>query len=332
MVNASTETAPSNSDDRSYRLLRESCGLVTTLPLKFLIIRGEDRKAWLQGQLTNDLRQLGPNGSIGACICAPTGQLLAACRVWSLDESYILGAHRDVMPKVAERFSASIIMEDVEFEVLEDFGLLSVQGPQATQWLSEKLDTPTLDAGKAVIGSHAIFVLRADHSGFGGWDIVYPSKALKGLKSALKDLEQVSDSALSLAQLEAGIPRFGSDMTEKTLPPEMGSQFESRMISYSKGCYTGQEVLMRIHSRGHTNRTWVALFTDDVVPIGSTISHSSRTDAGVITRAGDSPTFGPIAAAFLRPEAVADGEEVTVNTPNGPVLAEVRLMPLLRFD
>jgi folate-binding protein YgfZ len=118
-------------------------------------------------------------------------------------------------------------------------------------------------------------------------------------------------------------------MDEKTLPPEMGPAFEARNISYSKGCYTGQEVLMRIHSRGHTNKTWMALVSDEPIPIGASLAHGKRDDAGVVTSSGESPQFGYIAGAMLRNEAAFDGERVRVNGESRSFEAEVRPFPLL---
>jgi len=126
------------------------------------------------------------------------------------------------------------------------------------------------------------------------------------------------------ARIELGIPKRSFDYTEKTLPPELGLAFEKKFISYNKGCYTGQEVLMRIHSRGHTNKTWVGLLLDQPVQAGSIVSHESREDAGVITSAAISPEFGPIASAMLRNEASQDGEEVSVQGVKGIV----RQMPI----
>jgi folate-binding Fe-S cluster repair protein YgfZ len=103
-------------------------------------------------------------------------------------------------------------------------------------------------------------------------------------------------------------------------------------VSYKKGCYTGQEVLMRIHSRGHTNRTWMALTSDTEMPVGARVRHRNRDDAGVVTSAGDSPDYGPIAGAMLRAEAAIPNENVEVETSEGWVPARVHLMPILRME
>lgn len=320
------------SFEAGYALLRESCGLIADFPLRFMAIHGEDRKAWLQGQLTNDLRELESGGSIAGCFCTPTGQLLAICRVWSLDGGYILGTHKGSFSAVAERFETHVVMEDVTAEPMDEWAPYSVQGPLATKCLSEFLELPTLDAGLVAFDNHEGIALRADHSGLGGWDILVSRSFSCAVESRLAKIGVITEESLNAAQVEAGIPQFGVDTDARTLPPELGEAFVAKSISYTKGCYTGQEVLMRIHSRGHTNRTWVGLICETMPSKGQPISVGSTTSAGHVTRTAYSPRFGPIAAGFLKNDFAHFGESVAIQTDSGPVQAEVRPMPILRLD
>jgi folate-binding protein YgfZ len=163
-------------------------------------------------------------------------------------------------------------------------------------------------------------------------DVWVPREAGPAIDALTGDFDSISREAYNIARLEAGIPLYGADMNARTLPPEMGAQFEARHISYKKGCYTGQEVLMRIHSRGHTNRTWVGLLSDDPLEIGAPIAHSLRADAGTVTSSVFSPDYGYLGAAMVRNELAFDGEMVKVRTERGDVEAEVRRMPILRLD
>jgi folate-binding protein YgfZ len=138
-------------------------------------------------------------------------------------------------------------------------------------------------------------------------------------------VEVLSPEGYELATLEAGIPRFGIDTNDKTLPPELGPHFESNHVSYTKGCYTGQEVLMRMHSRGHTNKTWVGLKASAPISPGTRVSYEGK-DVGTVHRAALSPAFGHIASATLRNEATAEGTKVQA----GDTAAEVVTMPFLR--
>jgi folate-binding protein YgfZ len=129
-------------------------------------------------------------------------------------------------------------------------------------------------------------------------------------------------------RIERGSPRWGVDIREKTLPPEMGASFVERTVSYQKGCYTGQEVLMRIKSRGHTNRTWTGLVCESPVDADSQVGSSVRESAGFVTSSAVSPDFGPIAAAMLHNEAAVEGTEVVVVSAGKEVKAVVRPFPL----
>ncbi|HVT13218.1 MAG TPA: hypothetical protein VHE55_13215 [Fimbriimonadaceae bacterium] len=317
----------------SFDRLRADCGLFEPDDISIIEIRGEDRKGWLQGQATNDLKQLDMGASSAFCLCSPTGQLLAVCDIWGLRDRFILTCARSSADAFLRRVEQMVVLEDVEAkDISEDFEMLSVQGPNATRALQDHVILPTLDAADSRAGDVEVLTLRSNRTGLGGWDVLVPKSSAKTAKSIRKSFHAIHREAFQIAQLEAGIPAATRDWDAKTLPPELGPAFEARHISYRKGCYTGQEVLMRIHSRGHTNRTWVALLAERPMSPGNSVAHSRRKDAGVVTSAFYSPDYGYIAGAILRNEAVLEGDYVTVETGAGPVEAEIRQMPILRFD
>jgi tRNA-modifying protein YgfZ len=306
----------------SYRTLREAC--VQHVPQAALVrLTGSDRKGWLQGQATHNLERLDVGWSRGFCLCSPTGQILAVCRVWALPDSLLVGTDLVTLPALLQRIEDMVILEDVQAELLsERMSLFSYQGPDASALLRERWPLPSLDAGLAEAG----FALRHDRTGSGGWDLWVEADATP-LPFDL--VPPVDAGAWDVARLEAGIPLVGRDIGSKTLPPELGAAFEEEHVSYRKGCYTGQEVLMRIHARGHTNRVWVGLLADAPLEPDLAVVHPGCEGAGVVTSAGVSPAIGPIAGAMLRREAARPGDLVVVQTSSGEVEAEVRPMPLL---
>lgn len=316
--------------EEGYRLLREDCGLVDLSWKRAVRFTGEDNKGWLQGQVTNDLRKLEPGGAINFCLCKPTGQLEAMATMWSLPSQLIAVSHHAGANALMDRVKSNVVLEDVQAQIL-DVEILSVQGPEATRTLSKLVTLPTLDAGQVEFEGTDVTLLRSNRSGYGGWDIILPRDAAKASKKLRKQFPVVSPQAFSTACLEAGIPSFGLDTDDKTLPPELGAAFMSTHVSFSKGCYAGQEVLMRIHSRGHTNRTWVGLVADEGLRVGDIIRHLNRDDAGRVTRVAYSPDFGFIAGAMIRNEAAFPGEIVRIQRGEGEIEAEVQEMPLLRF-
>lgn len=316
----------------SYDLLRAECGRFPTAGLTLVELSGEDRKGWLQGQASNNMRSMDLGASSAFCLCEPTGQILAVCELWSLTDRFIVALHEDSLGNFLKRVEQMVILESVEAKVLDGFRSISIQGPDATRRLSSLLHLPTLDAGESEFEGASVALLRSNRAGTGGWDVMVPSDAKKAVKRLEKEFPEIHPEAAEIARIECGIPRYGQDVSSKTMPPELGSAFDARHVSYNKGCYTGQEVLMRIKSRGHTNRTWMGLIADDPIEVGDLVSHPRRSDAGQVTSAAFSPAYGPIGAAMLRSEAALDGDTVTVHTTSGPVRAELREMPILRME
>lgn len=306
-----------------YRLLREEAALVRLPGFAAIEVTGEDRKGWLQGQVTSDLRELTEGSSSPFCMCSPTGQLLSFGTVWALPGRFAMSVPLASRKAILERFESMVILEDVAACPMDDLVFLSVQGPEATSRLSGLVTMPPLDAAHDDFG----LCLRSNRTGYGGWDLlIEPSRA----KNIEKAFPTATAEAIDIARLEAGIPLFGKDTGPKTLPPELGPAFESSHISYTKGCYTGQEVLMRIHSRGHTNRTWIGLVADCPLQEGAIISAGGRADAGAVTSAAYSPSFGHIGAGYVRNDVLPEHSGIITATV-GAAQAELRHMPLLRL-
>lgn len=317
---------------RDYDCLREDCGLVPLPHIALVELTGEDRKGWLQGQVTQNVRRLEAGNSASFCFSAPTGHLIAAVDAWALADRILMTTATETRQAVLNRIEQMVVLEDVEgHDTVERFALYSVQGPTASKRLAELVNLPSLDAGTADLAGATVVCLRADRNGFGGWDIAVPADASDARQVLEKNFRWLSTDAYEVARLEAGLPMYGRDMNERTLPPEMGAAFEARHVSYNKGCYVGQEVLMRIHSRGHTNRTWMGLMAERPLEAGATVLSGKR-EVGTVTSAVFSPDYGYIAGAMLRNEVAQPRETVVVKTAAGDVEAEVRPMPILRLD
>ncbi len=294
--------------------MQQSVGLLSLPDVTVFALGGEDRKGWLQGQVTQDLRDLQIGSRVVACICAPTGQLLAIVDIFAdVNTLYLVTAQPEIVRQRVQNF---VILEEVQLETVAD-GIVSYQGPDATKFLSKSFDLPNTD----ILRTDEFLLLRNDRTGSGGWD------AVQLAETPLPKADKVPEVAVLLASLEAGYPVFGIDINEKTLPPELGPTFERLTVSYRKGCYAGQEVLHRIHSRGHTNKTWMGLLCDHPVKAGDQVVWREEV-VGTITRAGQSPRYGAIAAATLKNKAAIEGLLVTIN--GHP--AEVVNMPILTYD
>ncbi|MBA4292653.1 hypothetical protein C0431_06740 [bacterium] len=234
-----------------------------------VLFTGADTRSWLQGQMTNDIHKLNPESPLSACICSPTGQLMTTVRLHDQTNSIIaVTPHPEVLLSRVEDF---VIMEDVSAELLP--GAVSTE------------------QGLGASGS-----LIHDRTGFGGFDYL----------ESVPDV--LSESELFDFEILAGIPRFGFEIGPKTLPPELGPNFDREFINYEKGCYTGQEVLQRIHSRGHTNKTLVGLLSDCELKVGEVVSGGQK--VGIIHRVAHSVQHGFLATATLRNEFTGSGSQL----------------------
>ncbi|MDI9641342.1 glycine cleavage T C-terminal barrel domain-containing protein [Kamptonema cortianum] len=298
-----------------YKLLRETCGQKCLPSSAVILLSGEDARGWLQGQVTQDLRNLLPDGSQNACLCKSTGQIEAILKIYRCEQGIIIVT--DAPDVVLQRVNDFVILEDVAAQLLPGV-ITTIQGPQATKVLSSQFNLPSGDASC----EDGVWLLRHDRTGLGGWDVFSSST------SVIPDsIEVIDEESWLLARLEAGFPEIGVDIDSKTLPPELGPAFEGAHVSYKKGCYSGQEVLHRIYARGHTNRTWVGLFCDGQVEIGAEVSFRNEV-VGTVTRVADSPEFGRIAAAIVKNRVAQEGLSVSV----AGVAAEVIHMPFLHVD
>lgn len=284
----------------SGRPFHDSPGQIR-LPDRLVELRGADVRSWLQGQVTNSVLELPPKG-VGACFVSATGQIETVVRIYPLEDRVgIVTEHPDIVLARVHRF---VVLEDVEAS-LSPLVCTTIQG---TEEMEVVIESPS-------------FALPHDRTGHGGFDVFHPSDEPVLLAPFATQEEYL------LGTLEAGRPEADVDYGAKTLPPELGKAFESAHVSYTKGCYLGQEVLHRLYSRGHTNKTWVGLRCHAPVQPGAKVTFEDQ-EVGTVTRSGVSAEYGPIAAATLRNIATAEGTSVHV----GGVEATVVRLPFRLAD
>lgn len=253
--------------------------ILRTLPDRAIWLRGSDALSWLQGQCTQDLGRFAETEHLPTCFCRPTGQLLAIAHLYQQADGILIITDRpQVVLNLVDEF---VIMEDVEAK-LDERPLASVQGAGWGEDLNVR------------------YRFERDRTGFGGFD------AFATFECPLAELDPAH---LDMLEIAAGIPRPGVDTNEKALPPELGPRFDQTYIHYQKGCYTGQEVLQRIHSRGHTNRTWVGLRSESLVPAGAELVHEGQV-VGTVLRSALHPELGAIGTAMVRNAAAQAGTEL----------------------
>jgi folate-binding protein YgfZ len=298
----------------TYTQVAEYAGWLDLTDCGVMRLFGADRLRFLQGQTTNDLRDLREGQGVYTAFCTPTGQLLSDGYVLEAEDGFLLVLPAETWGEISARLSEAIILDDVVLMPLQEgVGLLSVQGSAADEVLEEiGLDAPPHEplAHHVRLWQKAeIRLVRNDRTGFGGVDLLVPYAVMEELQTALVATAclPIDDALATVLRYEAGIPQAGVDWGERTLAAEMGEPFIRRHISYTKGCYVGQEVLMRIHARGHTNRSWVPLQVQGEIlpPRGTPLAAPDRADVGWITGAVHSPALeGAILGVGLRAQRV----------------------------
>ncbi|GIV11437.1 MAG: glycine cleavage system protein T [Fimbriimonadales bacterium] len=299
----------------TYEQAAEHAGWLNCTDSGLIRVVGSDRQRFLQGQTTNDVRLLTEGAGIYTAFCTPTGHLLSDGYLLEAEDGYLLVLPPDTWGEITARLSEAIILDDVTLMPLQEgMGLLSVQGNAASEVLEEIGVEPPPDTPLAhhtrVWQQAELRVIRNDRTGFGGVDVLAPYTVMEEFQTALIATAclPIDEALAETLRYEAGIPKVGVDTTERTLASELGAPFECKHICYNKGCYVGQEVLMRIRVRGHTNRTWVPLRVEGaaVPPRGATLRTPDRPEVGWITGAIRSPALGGaiLAWGFLRNEFI----------------------------
>lgn len=309
-----------------YLAVRDGGAAVAALQRSLIRVSGSDRLKFLQGQVSNDVLSLTEARGVPACLLSNTGHLIADLDIFHIehiDGSVYIETDFDRGPIVAANLKRFIIRERVEIEdVTAEWSTLTVQGSRAQEVVEHAIDDTAIPlAPKGAVASGLptgwIFVTQRDRTGSVGFDIWAPSMHYAGLLDATVklNLPALDSTTLEVLRIEAAIPKWGAELTEQVMPLEVG--LDDR-ISYSKGCYMGQEVIARIHSRGHTNRTLVFVkFAGDVVAGTSLLAidgERAGQEVGRVTSSAVSPRHGAIGLALLRNEYAVAGAMLSANS------------------
>jgi folate-binding protein YgfZ len=300
-------------------------------------VEGERAIDALNGLFTNDLSGPEPGVVIPCLALTPRGRPLADLRVWKRSPEsgpMMLDLSAAGSEPLREHLGRYLPPRFARIVPLEDASLISVWGPRASSVLTEVLGgdfEPAPAAGFSEVECDAGRVLVAGHPDEegGGWEILVPHGGDR-LESALAAAvmaaggESVSDETWERLRIERGIPRYGVDYGLENLPQETG--LVERTVSFEKGCYTGQEVVARIHYRGHVNQRLTGLSRDEggPIPVGAELFDGDRR-VGEVSSATHSREFGAIALGMVRRE-VATGSKLSTS-PGGQRTIEVRSLP-----
>jgi folate-binding protein YgfZ len=310
---------PRDEDRRDYEVLTRECGFVDFSGRTQLELRGEDRQRFLHNLCTNDIQRLKPQQGCEAFVTKVNGKCLGHVFVFVTEASLIVESSPDQAATLLPHLDRYHITEDVELiDRSQDWGELLVAGPQAVSWIARLTDGDRL----AVMYSHR--AIRCD--GIAAWVRRVPltSEPSYLVAAARADLSAVEEclrshgvractaAAFHMARIEAGFPWYGWDITDRNLPQEVNRN--EAAISFTKGCYLGQETVARIDALGHVNRLAVALRCDaPEAPDAGTPLKFDQEIVGEVTSSADSPRLGaPLALAYVRCPHADPGTTLTL--------------------
>jgi tRNA-modifying protein YgfZ len=297
-----------------HRVLREGAGLLDRSARGKLDVAGPDALEYLQGQVTNDVEGLAPGEGCYAALLNPKGKILADMRVLvrARDELW-LDTEAGALEALLSKLDMYRIGRRVELaDRSEERAILSLIGPGARAAAGVELPEREHAFIDAEVEGLPVVVAATDL----GVDLVVDRNHLEAIRSALatRGVVPVSEAAAEIVRIESGRPRYGIDMTADNLPGEIG--IEQRAVSFTKGCYVGQEPVARMHYRGHPNRRLRGLMLSEQAAPDERLFKEQK-EIGRLTSACVSRALGPIALALLRRE-VEPGQEVRVGDAGVP--------------
>jgi folate-binding protein YgfZ len=319
-----------------YHALRRSAAIVDRSGRGRLSLTGADRRSYLQGLLSNDILALAPGFGCYATYLTAQGRMIADMRVFEVGDELLVDLDGTLAQAVADRWSQFIFSEDVQVEnVSPTTAQIGIYGPRAAEALLSAFEgglaarealadrqvlrsLPVYSNARWHFGGKSATVLVSDDIGVMGFDVVLAADSKDEFATRLRRWGAIDaePAAAEITRVEGGRPLFLTDMHDDTIPLEAG--IEDRAISLTKGCYVGQEIIIRVLHRGHGRvaRKLVGITLDKGVAVpspGSAITSGTR-EVGSVTSAVASPELGrPIALGYVHRDFVEPGTAVDVD-------------------
>jgi folate-binding protein YgfZ len=319
--------------ESEWRAAREGVALFDTNWHGIFVFRGPDRVRYLNAIVSNDVKALSEDQGTLALLLNPQGRILFELEIYARRDELLVLTHASARELAAATLDKYIIMDDVEMEeATERLGSIAIEGPRAGSVISQLIGL-SLDGFADLTGQDVeidgvpCFLARRSHFGFPGAQMLAPWEHLEALWRTAHAAAQAEHGALTgmkalnALRLEAGVPWFPLDFNDTVIPQE--AALENTHLSFTKGCYTGQEIVERVRSRGHVNRRRVRLaFSTGRPPASGTKLRARDAEAGYVTSAAFSPAAGTaIGMGYLRREYASPGTVVEFDGGAATVIA-----------
>jgi folate-binding protein YgfZ len=306
--------------ETDYHAITQGCGLLDRSERGKLALAGTEAKAFLQGQVSNDVEALAPGQGCYAAFLTPKGKMLGDLRILDAEEELLLDTERSALQELfnmIRRFSIGYTVE-LRKRTLE-CGLISLIGPEADRACQAAAGAVPGPAEHEHVATGLGRLIRTDV----GIDVLCEAERVEEARRALaaEGATDVGGAAADCLRIERGRPRYGVDLDDSVIPQEAG--LNARAVSFTKGCYVGQETVARLYYRGKPNRHLRGLRAESPLPVGAELLYEDRV-VGRISSAAFSPRFGAIGLALVRREVPLDG----LVTANGEGTSPARVVEL----
>jgi len=289
-------------------------------------MHGPDAQDFMNRMVTNDIRSLAPGRGAYAALLDINGRMMADLTVWVIDpEQLLVETAADVQDTLMATLDRYIIMERIELEdARRDLARVTVLGPEAVSRAAEAMGagSTALAPGEAWLSPEdpgSLILAARTNPALPGADLYVPAGEVESLCGALRaaGVEEGGPEAMEVLRIEAGIPKWGAELDTTVIPLE--ANLEGVGLSFTKGCYPGQEIIARIHSRGRPARHLAGIRFPDGAPAPGDEVLSGDQPVGRVTSAAVSPALGGLALAYLKKETAEPGAAVTAGGLAGVV-------------
>lgn len=327
------DTAARFSDLRSeYEAFRSGCAVYDLGWRSKILVSGPDRVRWLNGMVTNNIRDLTVNRGVYCFLLNAQGRIQADMYAYNRGEYLLIDTDQSQRGRLLDTFEKFIIMDDVEAMPADDkLTAIGLRGPKASEVLSKAglsgkaglsaNDVAPLEVCDTTLNEISLSLVCTDreHS-FELW--MSPQNAATAWNAMVAArATPVGFEALELARVAAGVPLYGQDIRERDLPQETGQQ---RALHFQKGCYVGQEIVERIHSRGNVHREFVGFCFDGAAPASGSKILAAGKEVGEITSTAALPNGKgdrAVALGYIRREAAVSNAELDVGGTRAHIAA-----------
>src|SRR5271163_3206391 len=302
-----------------FEALLSGCGFYELNSRVKIALTGGDRVRWLNGMVTNNIRDLATGRGVYAFLLNPQGHILGDLYAYNRGDSLMIDTDQSQSEKLLATFDHYIIMDDVEVANINDrLTAIGIMGPKSREVLQaagfEVSELEPLQFVDVTWHNIAVTVLRGDNAGVETYELWLPPDQVASTQAALTKAGAVpaGASALELLRIAAGIPLYGQDIRERDLPQETE---QLRAVHFSKGCYIGQEIVERIRSRGNVHRKFTGFEIEGSLPPGGTQIQADGRDVGEITSVASLPLAGGeryVALGYIRRELAVPGKRFQV--------------------